>query len=369
MISGWTADGFDGVAAAFERNFTERGELGAGFAAYRDGRKVVDLWGGLAGQDAPWVEDTVQLIFSGTKGLASAAVLLLVERGLVALEAPLSKYWPSFAAAGKEAITVAEVLSHQARLPGTDFSKVDLLDHDAVAAQLAAQAPSDDPRAAFTYHATTWGWLVDELVRRTDGRPLGVFFAEEFAAPLGLEVWIGLPEALHSKASTMVAADGVLADPEQPDPLRQLLRNPLLVPGADEIWNSAEYRSAGLAAVGGFATARGMARFYAALLDEVDGVRVLKPETVELGRRELRRGIEPFWGSEVAYGAGFELQTPAGNLGAPADVFGHAGAGGSRHGAWPSRGISFSYVMNEVRVAGAPDERPLDLMAALAAAE
>jgi CubicO group peptidase (beta-lactamase class C family) len=149
--------------------------------------------------------------------------------------------------------------------------------------------------------------------------------------------------------------------------LRQLLRNPLLVPGADQIWNSPQYRRAGLAAVGAFATARGMARFYTSLLGDVDGVRVLRPETVELGRREIRRGIEPFWGSEMAYGAGFELKTAAAHLGAPADAFGHAGAGGSRHGAWPSRGISFSYLMNEVRVM-APDQRPIDLLAALAEA-
>ncbi len=368
MISGWTAVGYEGVAEAFERNFTDRGELGAGFSAYRDGRPVVDLWGGSADPAREWQQDTIQLIFSGTKGLAAACVLLLVERGAVSLDQPLSRYWPEFAAAGKGAITVAEVLSHQARLPGADFSQMDLFDHAAVAQLLAAQAPTEDPRGAFVYHAITWGWLVDELVRRTDGRPLGEFFADEFAAPLGLEVWIGLPAELHSRAATMVAADGVLADPEQTDPLRQLVRNPLLVPGAEKIWNSAEYRSAGLAAVGGFATARGMARFYAGLLDEVDGVRVLKPSTVDLGRREIRRGIEPFWGSEMAYAAGFELQTSAGHLGTPADVFGHAGAGGSRHGAWPSRGITFSYLMNEVRIA-TPDQRPLDLLDALAAAE
>lgn len=365
MISGWTASGYERVAEAFERNFTDRGERGAGFAAYRDGRPVVDLWGGSAAESEGWQEDSIQLIFSGTKGLASACVLLLVERDLVSLDQPLSRYWPEFAAAGKGAITVAEVLSHQARLPGADFEQVDLFDHDAVARLLAQQAPSEDPRAAFMYHAITWGWLVDELVRRTDGRPLGEFFADEFAGPLGLEVWIGLPSELHSRATTMVAADGVLADPEQTDPLRQLVRNPLLVPGAEKVWNSAEYRSAGLAAVGGFATARGMARFYAGLLGEVDGVRILKPATVELGRREIRRGIEPLWGSETAYGAGFELQTSAGHLGTPEDVFGHAGAGGSRHGAWPSRGLTFSYLMNEVRIP-APDHRPLDLLNALA---
>ena len=362
---GWTADGFENVVDAFAANFTEQGELGAAFAAYRDGELVVDLWGGRADGDTgePWRQDTIQLIFSGTKGLASACVLLLVERGLVDLDRPLAFYWPEFAAAGKGAITVAEVLSHQARLPGADFSQVDILDHDAVASLLAAQAPAEDPRAAFMYHAITWGWLVDELVRRTDGRPPGLFFAEEFAQPLDLEVWIGLPSELHAKASTMVAADGVLADAEETDPLRQLTRNPLLVPGAEKIWNSPGYRGAGLAAVGGFATARGMARFYASLLGEVDGVRVLKPETVDRGRRELRRGIEPLWGSEMAYAAGFELHTSAANLGAPANAFGHAGAGGSRHGAWPEQGLAFSYLMNEVRLG--PDPRPLTLLDAL----
>ena len=168
------------------------------------------------------------------------------------------------------------------------------------------------------YHAITWGWLVDELIRRVDGRTAGEFFAAEFAADL--EVWIGLPDELHWRAATMVAADGVLVDEPQTDPLLRLNRNPLLVPGAEKIWNSSEYRSAGLAAVGGFATARGMARFYASLLG--DGV--LTTDSVELGRREIRRGIEPTWGSEIAYGAGFELHTPAANLGAPADAFGHA---------------------------------------------
>jgi CubicO group peptidase (beta-lactamase class C family) len=209
------------------------------------------------------------------------------------------------------------------------------------------------------YHAITWGWLVDELIRRVDGRTAGQFFADEFAAPLDLEVWIGLPDELHWHATTMVAPDGVLVDEPHTDPLLQLNRNPLWVPGAEKIWNSTEYRSAGLAAVGGFATARGMARFYASLLGEG----VLTTETVELGRREIRRGIEPTWGSEIAYGAGFELHVPAAHLGRPTDAFGHAGAGGSRHGAWPNRGISFSYVMNEVRAR--PDDRAPDLLAAL----
>ncbi|WP_427892678.1 serine hydrolase domain-containing protein [Kribbella sp. GL6] len=324
------------VAEAFERNFTEYGEPGAAFAAYHRGELVVDLWGGTAGRD------TIHLMFSGTKGLTAACVLLLVQRGQLTLDDPLSRYWPEFGAQGKESVTVAEVLSHQARLPGVEAGYAELLDHDAMAAHLAAQAP--DAHAGFVYHPISWGWLLDELVRRVDGRPVGRFFAEEFAAPLELEVWIGLPDALHHRVATMVAPEGVLV--EGP--------NPLWVPGAEKIWNSTEYRSAGLAAVGGYATARGMAKFYASLLDP-DGI--LTPRTVELGRREIRRG------REMRYGAGFELQTGDGRMGDDADAFGHAGAGGSRHGAWPGRETSFSYLMTEVR--NAPDDRPVNLLRAL----
>ncbi|MGZ0153387.1 serine hydrolase domain-containing protein [Kribbella sp. WER1] len=324
------------VAEAFERNFTERGEQGAAFAAYHRGDLVVDLWGGTADRD------TIHLMFSGTKGLTAACVLLLVQRGQLGLDDPLSRYWPAFGAQGKESVTVADVLSHQARLPGVEAGYADLLDHDAMAAHLAAQAP--DIGSDFGYHPITWGWLLDELVRRVDGRTVGQFFADEFAKPLRLEVWIGLPTELHPRVATMVAPDGVLVNGP----------NPLWVPGAETIWNSAEYRSAGLAAVGGYATARGMAKFYSSLLDP-DGV--LTPRTVELGRRELRRS------DEMRYGAGFELQAGDGRMGDDADAFGHAGAGGSRHGAWPGRETTFSYLMTEVR--NAPDERPVSLLRAL----
>ncbi|MEU8224109.1 serine hydrolase domain-containing protein [Kribbella sp. NPDC048915] len=358
----WTATGFEDVAAAFERNFVERGEVGAAFAAYHRGELVADLWGGTAdpATGRPWDRDTVHLMFSGTKGPSSACVLLLVQRRRIALDDPVSRYWPEFGAEGKERVTIAEVLSHQARLPWVEAGYADLLDHDAMAAHLAVQAPASDPRAGFMYHAVTWGWLVDELVRRVDGRTVGQFFADEFAAPLGLEVWIGLPDDLHSRAATMVAPDGVLVD----GPWDELNRpNPLWIPGAEQLWNSAEYRGAGLPAVGGYATARGMARFYASLLGEVDGVRVLSPETVELGRKEIRRGTEPTWGAPMVYGAGFELQAGERRMGDEPDAFGHGGAGGSRHGAWPGREAAFSYLMNELRVG--PDPRSITLLDAL----
>jgi len=173
------------VAEAFARNFTERGEVGAAFAAYHRGELVVDLWGGTAdpGTGRAWDRDTIHLMFSGTKGLTTACVLLLVQGGQLRLDDPLSRYWPEFGAQGKESITIADVLSHQARLPWVDAGYADLLDHDAMAAHLAAQAPAADARAGFVYHPVTWGWLLDELVRRVDGRTVGRFFAAARTRP------------------------------------------------------------------------------------------------------------------------------------------------------------------------------------------
>lgn len=375
-VQGFTAPGFEAVADVFAGNFERYGEVGAAFAAYRDGEVVVDLWGGVAdpGSGRPWRADTLQLVFSGAKGLTAACVLLLVERGLLDLDAPAAHYWPEFAAAGKERITVAEILSHQARLPGVrePFGTEELLDPRHMAGLLAAQAPSDDPRAGFVYHALTWGWLVGELVRRVDGRSVGALFAEEFASPLGLDVWLGLPDEQHDRVATMLASPSVLESPggaAETDPLRVLTRNPLMAPDAPALWNSAAFRRAELPAVGAHVTARSLARFYACLArgGELDGVRVVKEDTVELARRELRRGVSPLWGSEMVYGAGYELRTGAALFGPPAETFGHAGAWGSRHGAWPAERVGFSYAMNLAR-AELPDRRPLDLLAALHAA-
>ena len=367
----FTAPGYDDVATAFHRTFTEHGEVGAAFAAYRDGQLVVDLWGGTAdpATGRPWTADTLALIFSGTKGLAAACVLLLAERGRLDLDTPVARYWPAFAAAGKASVTVADVLSHQARLPYVRAAVTvdDLLDQPTMAGLLAAQAPETDPRAGFMYHALTFGWLVAEVVQRVDGRPIGALFADEFARPLGLDAWIGLPDELHHRTATMLATDEFLRSAADADPL--WAPNPIVNPEAPGIWNSAAFRRAGLAAVGGHVTARAMARFYACLAagGELDGVRVVAPSTVARGRRELRRGIAPPWGSPMAYGAGFELNTEPANLGPAPDAYGHCGAGGSRHGAWPKHGIAFSYTMNQAR-AGFPDPRPRALLTALATA-
>ena len=206
-VHGFVAAGFDVVAEEFERNFAERGELGAAFAAVRDGEPVVDLWGGVADRAAgrAWREDTLQVIFSGTKGLVAVCVLIAIERGLLELEAPVARYWPEF---GKEDIRVRDVVSHTARLPGIDepVGIDQFADAALMTRLLERQAPSEDPRASLCYHAFTYGWLCGELIRRVDGRPIGRFFAEEVAAPLELELWIGLPDEYETRVSTIEVA-------------------------------------------------------------------------------------------------------------------------------------------------------------------
>ncbi|MGK2949455.1 MAG: serine hydrolase domain-containing protein, partial [Acidimicrobiales bacterium] len=194
-IGGRVEPGFEGVAAAFERSFAEHGEVGAATAAYVGGRKVVDLWGGVADQatGAPYTEGSLQLVFSTTKGATAACANLLAQRGDLDIDAPVAEYWPEFAAAGKADIPVRWLLCHKAGLPYVDATLTldEALAWDPMIRALEAQAPVWEPGTAHGYHATTYGWLVGEVVRRISGKSLGTFFREELAEPLGLEFWIG----------------------------------------------------------------------------------------------------------------------------------------------------------------------------------
>jgi CubicO group peptidase (beta-lactamase class C family) len=376
--NGFAAPGFEQVTEAFERNFTDRQDKGAAFAATVDGRLVVDIWGGFADQEAgrPWREETLQLLFSGTKAFVALCLLMLVDRGRLELERPVADYWPEFAAQGKGAILVREVLSHRGRLPGVHdaLTEADLLDPVAIASRIAAQPPETDPRAAFVYHALTFGWICAELLRRIDGRSIGRFFADEVARPLELEIWIGLPPELEGRTSTLTLSDNWGNSPttnprlvNEDDPLfRSIWANPPLfsIPLA---WNKPALHQAEIPAGGGIGTARSIARLYGCLArgGELDGVRLLSERTLELGRRELARGQEPFTDKVMVFGVGFQLQTPQHHLGPPRLAFGHDGAGGGMHGAWPRERAGFSYVMNELRDTDEPDPRNAALLRAL----
>lgn len=376
-VEGLVAPGYEAVRDVFELNFTERGEVGAAFAAVRDGEPVVDLWGGYRDPDhlTPWTRDTLTVVFSGTKGLVALCLLMLVDRSLLDPDAPVSHYWPEFAAAGKADMTVSMVASHRARLPGirTVLKVEDVLDDVRMAELLAAQAPERDPRAGDVYHAFTFGWLCGELIRRVDGRSVGRFFAEEVAMPLGVEIWIGLPAVLEPRVSTLRYAEGwgaELFDEQRlanDELLRTVWANPPLLMPSHLPFNSQAFHAAEIPGAGAIATARSMARLYGCLArgGELDGIRLLSDTTLDRGRAYLTSRREPLANELNAFGIGFELQTQNLPLGPPPNAFGHGGAGGSQHGAWPSERVGFSYCMNHMRDDAVVDPRSQSLLTAL----
>jgi CubicO group peptidase (beta-lactamase class C family) len=299
-----------------------------GFAATKDGELVVEL-GRI---------DEPTLIFSGTKGLVAMCVLLLIERGQLDLDTAVSDYWPEFR---HRDVLVRHVVSHTAGLPGLrpPPTAEDLLHPERMAERLATEPPMWPAGELLAYHALTYGWLCGELVRRIDGRTVGTFFAEEFAQPLDLELWIGLPAEIEPRVARLERAPDY-AVVGKPGPLLEALYGPLL---HTFVWNEPAFHAAEIPAANAIGTARSIALLYGRLEE------VLRPETIHLGRTELSRGVCAVTGLPYAFGAGFELQTERGSLGPPANAFGHTGSGGSAHGAWPDERVGFSYTTTELR--------------------
>jgi CubicO group peptidase (beta-lactamase class C family) len=292
-------------------------------------------------------------------------MLLLIERKQLELEAPVVRYWPEF---GKPEIRVRDVVAHTARLPGierpTDFGE--LLHDRLMAAELEAQQPSEDPRARLCYHALTYGWLCGELVRRITGRSIGRFFADEVAAPLDLELWIGLPPEDQPRVSTLELADSWPVSPHlcaetlaSDELLHSIWGNPPVFARESFPWNDVPFQLAEIPAVGAIGTARSIAILYGNL------DRLLDDATIDVATTTLSNGDDEAHGESRRFGVGFELQTERRSLGPPADAFGHGGAGGSIHGYWPAERVGFSYAMNLMRDDETDDARGQALLHAL----
>ncbi|WP_433856809.1 serine hydrolase domain-containing protein [Streptomyces kronopolitis] len=365
-VQGTVEDGFEPVRDAFVANFDRRGERGAAVAVYHHGRKVVDLWGGTKDGDAqgeavPWEAGTAQVIRSATKGIAAVVPLLLHQRGQLDLDAPVGTYWPEFKAAGKERVLVRHLLSHRAGLPvlDTPLTPAEAVDGVSGPAALAAQAPAWEPGTDHGYHAQTYSWLLGELVRRATGRTLGTWIAEEISGPLGLDLWLGLPEAARSRVGRLAAveapprpaASGLRVRPKQSvadayaDPHSLTSRAfAAISPAPDE--NAPAYRAAELAASAGIATARSLARCYAALIGPVDGhPRLFAPATLTLARTEESAGPDRTLLVDTRFGLGFMLHGSASPLLGPGS-FGHPGRGGALAAASPDTGLAIGYVTN-----------------------
>jgi CubicO group peptidase (beta-lactamase class C family) len=350
---GWVAPGFEAVASAFEA-CVEPGGPGAALAAVVDGELVVDVWLGTASDDGrAWHRDTGCVVASGSKGVVAVAMLMLIERRLLDLESPVARYWPEFGANGKAGVRVADVVAHAAGVPGVvaPLSPDDLADAQKIHQLLAAQAPIV-PVGTVTYHALTYGWLCDALVRRVDGRSIGNFVADEIAGPLGLDLSIGTPPARAVRVAQLRQAPNfafsAFLGNSAPDPrLSFVYRNPPL----PLQWDDPALLAIEVPGANCVATARAMASLYGCLArgGKLGDVRLLDPHTVELGRSQLSTGQDPLSGRHLRFGVGFELAPNPSELGPALDAFGHTGAGGSSHGAWPSLRTGFSLVVSEMR--------------------
>ncbi|MEW2612031.1 serine hydrolase domain-containing protein [Streptomyces sp. NPDC047880] len=383
-VHGTVAEGFEPVRDAFVRNFETLGDRGAAVAVYRDGQKVVDLWGGTKDVDgtAPWERGTAQVVRSATKGVAAAVLLLLHQRGQLDLDAPVGHYWPEFKARGKERVLVRHVLNHRAGLPVLDrpLTPQEALDPLRGPEAVAAQAPAWEPGTDHGYHALTYGWLVDELVRRVTGQDTGQWLASQVTGPLGLDLWLGLPESQADRAGRVGRVEGaeptggLRARPKRSvteayeDPASLTRRAfAAISPFPDQ--NDPAYRAAALPATNATATADGLARFYATLIGDTAGAgrlfpRLFAPETVERARAEESAGPDRVLVVGTRFGLGYMLHGSASPLLTPGS-FGHPGRGGALGFADPETGIAFGYVTNGFRKTVTADPRAQGLVRAV----
>jgi CubicO group peptidase (beta-lactamase class C family) len=388
-IRGTVEPGFEEVREVFAANFAERGEVGAGFCVYVDGQPVVDLTGGVADDDGtPYDDQTLQMVFSTTKGATAICAHVLAQRGELDLLAPVTDYWPEFGAKGKEHVPVAWLLSHKVGLPDVDRKMVleEALDWDTVTAALADSAPLWEPGTQHGYHALTYGWLVGEVVRRISGKRLGQFFADEVAGPLGLEFWIGLPDEQQRRVADLIPMDapeglpmmlseegtgtdaapaGLIAMLDMFLGEGNLAGRALTAPGGafseELIWNEDRVRAAEVPAANGVTNARSLARMYAGCVGEVQGTRILSEATVERAIELQSEGPDSVLIFPIPFAFGFMRHSQMSPF-AGERSFGHYGAGGSVGFADPDRRLAVGYVMNKMYFGLAGDPRTAALI-------
>ena len=370
-IIGTVAPGWEPVREAFAANLANTEELGAGVSAYHRGVQVVDLWGGWFDTErtVPYAEHSLQLVFSTTKGITAIAIAICVDRGLLSYDAPVSQYWPEFAAHGKGHATVAQLLSHQVGLYTVDgpITLEDALDWNTITARLADTAPRWPIGTAHGYHALTYGWLAGELVRRVDPthRSLGTFVQEEITQRLGIDLWVGLPAEFVKRVSPILASQPNL-DPAVAAMMAQFMGPG--TPGGDalslngafnaesaagglgtSVFNTSRVLAAEIPAANGVSNAPSLAKVYAATMAPIDGVQLISDAVRNVARVTVTPENEPdnCLIMPTTFGMGFMTSGPFSLFAGPGS-YGHPGAGGSVAFAQPERQFSFAYVMNQM---------------------
>ncbi len=387
-INGDADEGFGSVADAFTRNFSQHGEIGAALAVYQGGRKVVDLWAGHRDRkrELPWERDTIVPCFSSTKGMSALAIAVAVSAGLLDYDKRVADYWPEFAAQGKQDVTVRELIDHQAGLSGLDVKlRLDeLTDLDALAKTIAAQKPAWKPGARHGYHAISLGFYQSELIRRVDPahRTLGRYFADEIAAPLCLDFFIGLPDDVSmDRVAELSATRGLdIARYERDLPLRigldmvrkdghayRALTNPNI--GKPERAARRKFLAPEIPSTNGVGNARSLARAYCAAATGSADLPITSDVRDRLAEPVSDGGVPAYdlvLHTNSRYHLGFRKSSPSFAFGSPDHrAYGTTGLGGSFGFADPTTGVGFGYVMNRLGLAILDDVRSRNLRNAL----
>jgi CubicO group peptidase (beta-lactamase class C family) len=384
-IGGDVAEGFGGVADVFRSNFRHRGEVGAAVAVYRDGHKVVDLWGGSRDPDRGlrWEADTVVPVFSTTKGMSAAAMAVAHSRGLFNLDESVAKYWPEFGQHGKELVTVRQLLAHQAGLAVID-QRLDLAiiaDPEALGAVLAAQAPNWPPGTAHGYHAQTLGWYESQLLRRIDpaARSIGEFFADEVAAPLGAQFFIGLPGDVPLERLAVFSGGGRVAAAihahQMPRPLLLAMLNPrsataraftnpkALAMNMSSI-NRPDVLRLEFPSMNGVGEVRAIANVYGTLA--TGGAELgLARSTIHELEADVPAAFDAIFRLDSAFRMGFMKPFPILPFGLSSRSYGHTGLGGSFGFADPEARLGYGYAMNRGGYSLPTDPREIALREAV----
>lgn len=383
-VHGDVEDGYGSVADEFVRNFRERQDLGAGCAAYVGGRKVVDLWAGVADRRSgkPFERDTATVIFSCTKGIMAICAYLLVQEGRLDLDAPMARYWPEFAQGGKSAITLRQALAHRAGLAylDRDLTTEEVIAWDPVIDAIEDQVPHHAPTDGHAYHALTVGWLVGEVIRRITGLTPGTYFRQMVGQPLKLDTWIGLPESARGQVAFMEAplpdddsafATSFASFVSDPAVARTGTLGGAFAFPADNgyvTFNAPAIQAAEIPGAGGISSAESLAKLYAACVTGLDGQALLTTELIADALRVQSAGTQLTGQPDdgATWGTGFQISSaPAQPLLGPGS-FGHTGAGGQLAFADVDYGASFAYVTNQM--GGYGDARARLLVEALRSA-
>jgi CubicO group peptidase (beta-lactamase class C family) len=372
IVGGFCEPQFQAVREEFERNFHERGEVGASVCVTVEGETVVDLWDGTADRYSgkPWERDTIGLVWSCTKGAVAFCAHLLVVRGQLDLDAPVAHYWPEFAQAGKETIPVRQLLDHQAGLPAIrdPLKPGGLYDWQYMVERLAAERPFWPPGTRQGYHAVTFGHLIGEVVRRVSGRDVGTFFREEVSEPLGLDFHVGLPKEHEARVAPTVRADPPPAGEvlsrffaqanSEPQSVQALVVKNTGRHVRARDYDSAEAHQALLPSQGGITNARGLAGLYTplALGGACKGVRFFdEGPLAQMNAVSSASAIDTVLLVGLRFALGY-MKSSDNRRGSPGaqdslilseEAFGHAGMGGSLGFADPKARAAFGYTMNK----------------------